>query len=143
MLLGILFALLAAIGWGTSAIFVRLGLQRMRSSTGTVVSLAAGVLMIGTIALIVYGSEMFALPAVAFAWFALLGLLNYPLGRFLNFTAVSLAGISRASPILAAAPLVAVTWSVLLGGETLTPLIALGGATIVGGVVLIVSERAA
>ena len=143
MFLAIILALLAAIGWGTSAIFVRVGLQNMRSTTGTVVSLASGILMVGSIALTIYGSEMFALPAVAFAWFALLGLLNYPLGRFLNFTSVRLAGVGRASPILAGAPLVAVTLGVLLGGETLTPLIALGGATIVAGVVLIVSARTA
>ena len=84
-----------------------------------------------------------ALPAVAFAWFALLGLINFPLGRFFNFTGVHLAGVSRTAPVLAGAPLVAMTLGITLGGETLTPLIALGTAAIVGGVVLIVSERAA
>mgnify|MGYP001320862773 CR=1 FL=1 len=99
--------------------------------------------MISAITFTIYGNEMFALPAAAFAWFALLGLINYPLGRFLNFTSVRLAGVARASPILASAPLVAVALGVVLGGEALTPFIALGGAIIVGGVVLIVSERVA
>ena len=113
----------------------------MRSSTGTVVSLAAGFLMVGTIALILYGGELFTLPIAALAWFALLGLINYPLGRFLNFTGVHLAGVSRTAPILSATPLVAVTLGVVLGGETLTPAIALGIAAIVGGLVLILTER--
>ncbi len=130
-------------GWGTAAIFVRLGLQHMRATTGTVVSLAVGVLMIGTIALVRYGSEMFDLTPVALAWFALLGLILYPLGRLLNFTGVHLAGVSRAAPIMSAAPLVASTLGITLGGETLTPVIALGTLAIVGGIVLILSERTA
>ena len=142
MLPVISLALLASVGFGASAIFARLGLQHVRSSTGTVVSLVAGVLLIGTIALILHGGEMFALPAVAFAWFALLGFINYPLGRFLNFTGVHLAGVGRAIPILAATPLVAVSLGVIVGGETLTIFTALGTGAIVGGVVLIVSARA-
>lgn len=114
----------------------------MRSTTGTVVSLASGVLMVGAITLILYGSEMFALTAGALAWFALLGLVNYPLGRFFNFVGVHLAGVSRTAPILSAATLVASALGITLGGETLTPAIALGTVAIVGGVVLILSERA-
>ena len=115
----------------------------MRSTTGTVVSLAAGVVTVGTLALAVNGDIMFALPAAAFLWFLLLGTINYPLGRYLNFTGVHLAGVSRASPILAAAPIVAVILGITLGGETLTPFIALGTVLIIGGVVLIVTERTA
>ena len=81
----------------------------------------------------------FALSSTAIGWIALLGLLNYLLGRFLNFNSIRLAGVSRAAPLLAVAPLVAVTLGVLLGGESLSPLIALGTLTIVGGVVLIVT----
>ncbi len=143
MALAIVFALLAATGWGAGAIFARLGLQHMRSTTGTVVSLAAGVVMAGTLALAVNRDVMFALPAVAFLWFLLLGTINYPLGRYLNFRGVHLAGVSRASPILAAAPVVAVILGITLGGESLTPFIALGTAAIIGGVVLIVTERTA
>ena len=139
----IVFALLAAVGWGAGAVFARLGLQHMRSTTGTVVSLAAGVVMVGTLALAVNRDIMFALPVVAFLWFLLLGTINYPLGRYFNFLGVHLAGVSRASPILAAAPVVAVILGITLGGESLTPFIALGTVFIIGGVVLIVTERTA
>lgn len=143
MALAIVFALLAATGWGAGAVFARLGLQHMRSTTGTVVSLAAGVITVGALALAVNRDVMFALPAAAFLWFMLLGTINYPLGRYLNFTGVHLAGVSRASPILAAAPIVAVILGITLGGETLTPFIALGTVLIIGGIVLIVTERTA
>ena len=143
MYLAIFLALLAAMSWGTGAIFVRLGLQHMRSTTGTVVSLVAGLLFFGLIALITHTDEMFHLSAVALAWFALLGIINYPLGRFFNYTGIHLAGVGRATPIMSCAPLVAVALGVFLGGETLTPLITLGTVAIVGGMVLILSERAA
>ena len=141
MTLAVVLALLASIGWGTSAVLVRAGLRGMSPVTGTVVSLAAGSLLVGSVALAVYGPSAFALPLAAFGWIFLLGSANYPLGRFLNFTAVSLAGVSRAAPIQASSPLIAMSLGILLGGETLTPLIAAGALSIVSGVVLIVTAR--
>lgn len=141
MQLAILLSLLAAVTWGASSVFARLGLQHMRSTTGTVVSLAAGVVMVGALALALYGGEMFSLPAIAYAWFALLGVISYPLGRLLNFAGVRLAGVGKTTPILAGAPLVAATLGVLLGGESLTLPLALGLGAIVTGVVLIVTAR--
>ncbi|MBI4435622.1 EamA family transporter, partial [Candidatus Uhrbacteria bacterium] len=85
--------------------------------------------------------EMFSLPASVYAWIVLLGLINYPLGRLLNFKSVQLAGVSRTAPILAGAPLVAATLGVTLGDETITLAIGLGIAAIVVGVALVVSEK--
>jgi len=115
----------------------------MRSTTGTVVSLAAGLVVIGALALIFHWDEMFSVPAVAFFWFVLLGVINYPLGRLFNFTGVHLAGIGRASPILSGAPLVAATMGITLLGETMTLLVALGTVAIIGGIVLILTARSA
>ncbi|MBI4340262.1 MAG: EamA family transporter [Chloroflexi bacterium] len=141
MALAIALALLAAASWGASAIFVRLGLQHMSSKTGTVVSLASGTLFIGAIALAVYGRDLFAFSAIALLWFTVLGVINFPLGRLLNFSGVQLAGVSRSAPILASATLFSVGLGVLVGGEELSLLIALGTLAIVGGVVLIVTQR--
>ncbi|MFH1140148.1 MAG: EamA family transporter [Chloroflexota bacterium] len=141
MLLAILLSLLAAVAWGASSIFVRLGLQHMRSTTGTVVSLASGVALVGLLTFALYRFEMFDLPASVYAWIILLGLINYPLGLLLNFKGVQLAGVGHTAPILAGAPLVAVTLGVALGDETITIPIALGIAAIVAGVVVVVSER--
>lgn len=113
----------------------------MRSTTGTVVALASGVVLFGLLTFALYGSSMFALPATVYAWIILLGLINYPLGWLLNFKGVQLAGVSRTAPILAGTPLLAAILGVTLGNERITLLIALGIAAIVAGVVLVVSER--
>ncbi|MBI2172295.1 MAG: DMT family transporter [Chloroflexi bacterium] len=141
MTLAIAFALLAAAGWGTSAVLARLGLQHMGSSTGTVVSLASGVLLIGAIAFAVYGRGVFAIDRVAFLWIIALGIIAYPMGRLLNYTGLRLAGVGRTEPILSGAPLVAVTLGLLAGGESINLPIALGTLSIVTGVLLIVSQR--
>ena len=141
MALAVFFALMAAAGWGISAVLARVGLQYMRSNTGTVISLATGFAVVAGLTFALYGSQMLAFPLSALAWIILLGILNYPMGRLLNYTGVHLAGVSRAAPILASAPLVAVTLGLLIGGETINGLTALGTAAIIGGIVLIVTQR--
>jgi uncharacterized membrane protein len=133
----IIFALLAALGWGTSAIFVRLGLQNLTATTGTAISLAVGTILIGIVAVTAHGPTAFNLNPNEFAWIVLLGVLNYVLGRYLNFNSVNLAGISRSAPLLASAPLVAVAMGILIGGETINSFILLGTLSIFGGVILV------
>ena len=137
MTLAIIFALLAAICWGTSAIFVRLGLQNLTATTGTALSLAVGTILIGIVAVTAHGPAAFKLNPNEFAWIVLLGFLNYVLGRYLNFNSVNLAGVSRSAPLLASAPLVAVAMGVLFGGETINLYIFLGTLSIFGGVTLV------
>ena len=141
MALAILFALLAATGWGASGVFARVGLQHMHPNTGTVVSLASGVLLLGAIALLMYGDQMLSFPAIALIWIAALGVINYPLGRLLNYTGVHLAGVGRATPILATAPIVAVLLGILIGGESINFPIGAGILSIVLGIILIVTAR--
>ena len=138
----ILLALMAAVGFGASPVFARIGLLHMRPTTGTVVSLAAGSALVATVAFAVHGAQILAFHPTSLLWFALLGSLNYLGGRYFNFISVHLAGVSRAAPILSTSPLVAAAWSIGLGGETLTPTLALGTVIIVGGVMLILGEKA-
>ena len=51
-MLGVIFALLAAVCWGFSAILVRLGLQSLRPTTGTWISLIPGSLMVMILAVV-------------------------------------------------------------------------------------------
>ena len=140
--LAIFFALSAAVGWGISGVLARLGLQHMRATTGTVISLASGTALVGAIALAMYGRELFSFSLTALLWFTLLGIINYPLGRLLNFTGVHLAGVSRATPILSTSPLISAALGIMVGGETMNIFIGLGTAAIIGGVLLIVTQRA-
>ncbi len=139
-LIGITLALLAAAGWATSSIFARLGLQHVRNTTGTMVSMVTGLVVVGAVALPFYGSRILLLPLVAFAWFALLGLLNFVLGRFASYTAIHLAGVVRASPMVATSPLWATIIAIIFLNEAPTLLTLVGAVAIVGGLVLIMSE---
>ena len=140
-LIGITLALLAAAGWATSSIFARLGLQHVRNTTGTMVSMVTGVVVVGAVALPFYGSRILLLPLVAFAWFGLLGLLNFVLGRFFSYSAIHLAGVARATPIVSTSPLWAMIIAVIFLNEVPTLLTLVGAVTIVGGLALIMSER--
>ena len=139
-MLGVTLGLLAALGFGTAAVFARLGLQHMRASTGTFISLVVGSLLTSAIAFSLYWEVIFALAGGAFLWFLLSGSINFPLGRLLNFTGVSLAGVSRSSPILGSSPLWATILAVSVGGETINLPIALGTAAIIAGLGLILSQ---
>ncbi len=137
MTLAIIFALLAAVGWGISAIFVRLGLQNLTATTGTALSLAVGTILIGGASVILHGPVAFRLTPHDLTWIVLLGILNYVFGRYLNFNSVNLAGVSRSAPLLASAPLVAVALGILFGGETINVYILLGTLSIFAGVTLV------
>ena len=139
--MGILLGLLGAFMFGSSPIFARLGLQYVRTTTGTFTSLLAGSVLIGSLAIPLHAREMLSLPVAALVWIALLGLLNFPLGRYFNFAAVRLAGVARATPLLSTSPVFAMLFAVIFIDETPTLLTLIGGLVIVSGVGLIVSER--
>jgi drug/metabolite transporter (DMT)-like permease len=139
--LGVLLGLSAAVGFGASAVFARLGLQYIRATTGTAVSLVVGTIVTTVIAFALHTDAIFDLAAVAFLWFLLSGIINFPLGRLLNYTGVGLAGVSRSAPIVGASPLFATVAAITLGGESINATIALGTVAIISGLVLILSQR--
>jgi len=140
-MMGIVLALMAAGGFGSTAVFARLGLEHMRAATGTLFSLIVSSAIAVAIALGLHASEIFGLGGSALAWLAIAGVLSFPLGRLLNYTGVSLAGVSRASPIIGAAPLFATALALSLGGESLSTPILVGTVSIIGGLVLILSQQ--
>ena len=140
-MLGILFALTASMFWAAGAILARLSLLHLRSSTGTIISLIAGVAVVMSLVLVLYRDYVADLSGSIFLWFVLGGVLQSLLGRFLNYSSVQRIGVSRALPIIGAAPLFATLFAVLFTGEQLTlPLLA-GTTAIIGGVALIVSSQ--
>lgn len=136
-MLDVLIGLSAALGFGGSAVFARIGLEHMRSTTGTLVSLIAGTIVIMVLAFILHSDEILSLAGAAFLWFLISGIINFPMGRLLNYTDVSLAGVSKATPLIGTAPLFAVT----VGGESITIPTLIGTLLIVGGGGLILSQR--
>jgi uncharacterized membrane protein len=140
-MLGIVLSLMAAVGFGSTAVFARLGLEHMRATTGTLVSLIVSSVIALAIALSLHGSEIFGLGGTVLAWLALAGVLSFPLGRLLNYTGISLAGVSRASPIVGTAPLFATVLALSIGGESMNMPILLGTVSIIAGVSLILSQQ--
>lgn len=141
MVLGVVFGLSAALGFGGSAVFARLGLRYMKSPLGTLASLLVGIVITMTLAVTFHFDSILALTPVAFAWFLLSGIINFPMGRLLNYTGVSLAGVSRSAPIVGSNPLFAAVLAISFGGETITIPILLGTLSIIGGLTLILSQK--
>ena len=140
-MLGVILGLSAAVGFGSAAVFARIGLQRMRSTTGTLVSLIVGTVITMALAFALDSEEIFALGAGALLWFLLAGVFQFPLGRLLNFTSVALAGVSRSSPIVGSSPLFATMLAVTIGGESINLPILAGTFSITSGLALLLSQR--
>lgn len=113
----------------------------MRPATGTAISLVVSFTLTAVLALSLEWSTFFAMPAVALLWFLLLGIVNYPLARYMNYSSVNLVGASRSAPIISTAPLFSAVLAIIFLGETLSLPVALGTAAIVVGSILIVLER--
>ena len=139
MALAVSFALLAAFGFGSGAIFVRLATQRLPATTATFVSVAVGATIAVCLALAFNLSEMTSQPASAFAWFALFAVVSYPVARLIYFTSISMVGPTRTSPIIAIAPVFAVGLAIAVLGERPNLLVGLGTPVIVVGIVLVVT----
>ena len=140
-MLGVVLGLSAAVGFGAAAIFARLGLQYMRSTTGTLISIMVGTAITMTLAIALDWDLILGLSGVAFLWFLLSGSINFPIGRLLNFTSVQLVGVSKSTPIVGSSPLFATVLAVTIGGESITFPILLGTISIIGGLTLILTQR--
>ena len=120
----------------------------MRPTTLALISLVTGTILILILAFAFHTEEVLALGGVAFLWFLLSGVINFPLGRFFEYTSVNLTGVSRTATIIGAAPLFATIMAVTVGGETMRarlllgyPLLIVGTIATVCGVLLILSQK--
>lgn len=139
-MLGIVFAFTAALGWGIDAILARQGLRQVPPALGTLISLCSSLPAITLLALAVDRDGFWRLTPAALLWFAGLGLINFPIGRQLNYRATRHIGASRAAAIFASSPLISVLLAGLLGEPLSLPLLA-GAGLIVVGVSLVVSSQ--
>ncbi len=112
-ILGALFAALAATSWVAGAVLARIGMQHVGSTTGTFISLAAGLVNISAVALGTDSRALLAVSQSTILWFVLLGVIQFPGGRFLNYTGIRLAGVARVTTISGTSPLFAVLLAIL------------------------------
>ena len=140
-LIGIGFALLAALGFASTAVLARPAAAHMSLTLGTFISVLASLAVMGAITAITQPTALFRFPLVALAWFALLGLLNFAVGRPMYYNSIDRLGVSRAAPIVGATPLVAGVAALVVYGETITWPLAVGALAVVAGVTLILREQ--
>lgn len=141
-MLAVLLAVLAASSWGFSAVMVRMGLRYISTTIGTLISLASGLVLTTVLALVLQFRDVQALSLRAVLLFGVIGVLNFPMGRFLNYLAMSRLGVGRSTPVLASAPLFAVLLAVFATGESLRLPTVAGIALIVGGLYVTITAPA-
>ncbi len=140
-MLGSVLAITAAFCWGTGAVFARLGLQRIKPSAGTFISMVSSIILVGSLALIINFDAVASLSLTALLWFALIGVINYVIGRQFNYLGIGRIGVTKATPIFAAAPLFAIILAVIFIGEKVNVPIVIGTLSIVGGLSLLVTSK--
>jgi drug/metabolite transporter (DMT)-like permease len=142
-LLGIVYAVAAAASWALGAVFVRLGTQHVSVTTGTFISLASGLTVISATTLVLHPQEVLSVSGSALVWLAALGLVQFPVGRFLNYKAIGLAGVAPATTISGTSPLVASILAAVFLHERLTLPLMLGTLAVVIGLGLVMSDSQA
>ncbi len=140
-LLGAFCAALASISWGAGACFARVGMQQVGSRSGTFISLAAGFVTISAVAWGMDSQALFAVSGSTILWFVLLGLIQFPGGRFLSYTGIRLAGVARSTSLSGTSPLFAALLAILFLGEQVTSSILSGTLAVAVGLALVMSQR--
>ena len=138
---GIVLSLLAALGFGATAVFARLGLQGIPTRYGTLISLAVSAAAAMAIAAVLHPGEIVGLAAVSLGWLFLVGMFNFPVGRMFNYMSVRLAGVSKASTVVATSPLFATGLAVIILGESVNAVTLAGTVSIIGGLALTLYEK--
>ena len=139
-ILGVIFALTASTSWAVGANFARVGMRQVGSSLGTLISLMAGFAVISTIALIIDFDAVFSVSSTTLLWLALLGFIQFSVGRFLHYSGIRLAGVGPASTVGGSTPLFAAIMAIIFLGEQMTYPIAVGTVAVVVGLALVMSS---
>jgi uncharacterized membrane protein len=140
--LGGFLALLAAATFALNNAFARRGVLNGTVLQAMAISVPLGVPLFLAAALAT-GSTSLILDFSANAWtlLALAGVIHFVLGRYCNYRAVTAMGANLAGPLMEGSVLVALVLAVLLLGEHLTLVKALGILLILSGPALTVTRR--
>ena len=139
MAAAIVLALASALGFGSSSLFARLATQRLTVPITAFCATATGAIIATSSAFIFNFEDIWQPAPIAFAWFALLGSVQHLLARMLSFTAISMIGASRSSPIVSTSPIFAAALAITLLGERPNAFVYIGTLMVVGGMVLVVT----
>ncbi len=131
----IALSLVAAIGFGSAPIFTRNALQSFSFLPAVWMSLVVSFVLAATLALVFARQDISNLSLVALLWILAVALTHHVCGRPQNYLSVSIIGASRASLFFSSQAPVAAFVAVVFLGESLSVLIVIGTAAVVGGLI--------
>jgi drug/metabolite transporter (DMT)-like permease len=139
MLVGVVLALVAAVGWAGSTVLVRPALAEIDAVVASTIRLpfATVVLLLAAMRLRGFDNRKVHLGAGTSAWLLFAGLMTV-VSATLFLWSVELAGAARTAAISSVSPVFSATMAVLLLGEQMTPRLAIGMAISLAGVLAIV-----
>jgi drug/metabolite transporter (DMT)-like permease len=140
-LLGVVFSLLSAATFALNAVAARRAVLSGTVLQGLMVTVPLGVPLF--VLLMVLAGETHMLgkfSGEAIFWFAAAGIVHFVIGRYGNYAASAAIGVNLASPILQCEVLITLVLAIVMLGEYLTPLRALGIALVLIGPGLIVNR---
>tara|TARA_B100000929_G_scaffold132486_1_gene104977 strand:+ start:882 stop:1775 length:894 start_codon:yes stop_codon:yes gene_type:complete len=129
----IALSLLSGLGFGSAAIFARVGMQGMSPLSSTLLSVIVSFCPTIVLALIFASSDIKALPAVAVFWFFLLGVINFLGGRTSSYQAIGRIGASRTAAVQSTAAVFAAIFAITIIGERPHFVVLLGTLIVVAG----------
>jgi len=139
--LAVAFAFLAACGFASGNILVRVGTQHVPAPTAALMTVLSGMVLVIGLGLILNLDEIKSLSRPAMGWIVVMGIMGYPMARLLHVTAISMVGAARAVPMAGIQPIIAFTLGVLVLGERPGLLVTVGTPIIVAGLLLVVMPR--
>jgi drug/metabolite transporter (DMT)-like permease len=129
----VIYGLAAALGWGLSDLWAAMSGRRIGSGRTVVISQVAAAIVIGLI-LVIARPSLDRIPTVA-GWLVVNAFLGAAAYATL-YRALQLGPIAVVSPVLATYAIVPVLLAVVILGESLNVLAAMGAAVTIGGAVL-------
>ena len=136
-MIGIAFSMLAGFGFACATICARLGLVKIKPSVGTSLTLISSFLVTAIVTVPLYSDTILSLKPISFFWFFLVGLVTFPMARFLNILSISIIGAPRSSAIISLDVFFAAVLAILFLGEEVNWAIGVGSSAIVIALILI------
>ena len=113
MSVGILFALLAALGWGSGDVFARKAMAHVSAGVVLILATAIIAIVLGVLGAVVYGPGAFGdLPLRFYGLVTLMAFFSYAVGQGLYLLGMKHAGVTLAAPIVGASPIFAIAFAV-------------------------------
>jgi drug/metabolite transporter (DMT)-like permease len=143
-MIGELAALTAALSWAIAPILYRKALTGTKPVSANIVRSVTNAVVLAVVLLVSGGASVLAtLPPWVLAVTVLSGIVGLGLGDTMYMFGLKTLGVSRAVPLAATYPLFSLLWSVMLLGQPLSALAAVGAVVIVFGIWLLSRQKPA